>query len=114
MSRRGQWYRTFGRSRKEWPFGLIPLANGDLLLYGFSESLNGSGRNQYTIRVGSNGDVIWEYYVENADEEIVAEAIETSAGDLILVVIIEEDGKLVKLDQGGQMLWERQYELPGW
>jgi len=108
------WYRTYGRAYREWPYGMLQLSNGDLLIYGFSESVSGGGRNQYAVRVAADGDVIWEYLGDSSDEELVADAIETTQDDLVLAVIVAEDGKLVKLDADGSLQWEKRYELAGW
>jgi hypothetical protein len=108
------WYRTYGGERREWPYGMLPLLNGDLLIYGFTESLAGGERNQYALRVGWVGDVIWEYSVESPEEEFIIDALETPEGDLVLAVGVAEDGKMVKLDANGQVEWEKRYELAGW
>jgi len=108
------WFRTFGTVRREWPYGMRRLSNGDLLIYGFTEPLVGSGRNQYAIRVRPDGDVIWEYVGESIGEELVLDALETAEGDLVLAVAAEEDGKLVELDADGNVQWTNRYELAGW
>ena len=107
-------FQTFGRSRREWPFGMLQLSNGDLLIYGYTEAETGSGQEQYAIRVGPDGDVIWEYVGEGPEDELVIDAIETSEGDLVLAVVIGKDGKLVKLDANGEVQWIKRYELAGW
>jgi len=109
-----EWFQTYGRERREWPYGMIRLSNGDLLLYGFTESPDTNERDQYVIRAGPDGDIIWEYIVESSVEELVLDAIESGEGDLILAVGIEEDGKLVRLASDGSVLWTKRYELPGW
>jgi WD40 repeat protein len=108
------WFRTYGGAYREWPFGMLQLSNGDLLVYGFSEAERGSGRDQYAIRVRPDGDIIWEYVGENPEDELVIDAIETTEGDLILAVAIAEDGKLVKLDGNGNPQWMNRYERAGW
>jgi len=109
-----EWFQTYGRERREWPYGMIRLSNGDLLLYGFTESPDTNDRDQYVIRADPDGDIIWEYIVESSEEELVLDAIESIEGDLILAVGIEEDGKLVRLAPDGSLLWTKRYELPGW
>jgi len=109
-----EWYKTYGYTYREWPYGMLQLSNGDLLIYGFTESVTSRERNQYVLRVGKDGSVIWEYTVESPEEELVLDALETAEGALVLVVGIASDGKLVKLDANGQSLWEKRYELPGW
>ncbi|OGN95910.1 MAG: hypothetical protein A2Z77_04115 [Chloroflexi bacterium RBG_13_51_36] len=107
------WFQTYGGENREWPYGMLRLSNGDLLLYGFTEAPAGE-RDQYALRVDSGGDTIWEYTVESSQEELVADALETEEGNLVLAVIIEEDGKLVELDADGNVQWEQRYELDGW
>jgi len=109
-----EWFQTYGKERREWPYGMIRLSNGDLLLYGFTESPDTNDRDQYVIRADPDGDIIWEYIVESSEEELVLDVIESIEGDLILAVGIEEDGKLVRLAPDGSLLWTKRYELPGW
>jgi hypothetical protein len=108
------WFRTYGRARREWPYGMLRLSNGDLLIYGYTEPLVGSGRDQYAVRVEPDGDVIWEYVGESPEDELVMDALETMEGDLVFAVAIGEDGKLVKLDADGNVHWSNRYELAGW
>jgi hypothetical protein len=108
------WHRTYGRSRREWPYGMLKLSNGDLMMYGFTEGEDGDGRNQYAVRVVSNGDIVWEYIGDSQEDELVIDAIETEEGELVLAVIIEEDAALVKLDADGSLMWTERYELEGW
>jgi hypothetical protein len=107
------WFQTYGRANREWPYGMLPLSNGDFLLYGFTEEPAGE-RDQYALRVDSGGDTIWEYTVESSEEELVVNALETEEGNLVLAVIVEEDGKLVELNANGEVQWEKRYELDGW
>jgi hypothetical protein len=108
------WFREFGRVRREWPYGMLHLSNGDLLIYGFTEPLVGGGSDQYAIRVSPEGEVIWEYVGEGLGEELILDAIETAAGDLVLAVAVDEDGKLVKIDANGDVQWTNRFELAGW
>jgi len=108
-----EWVMTYGGPRREWPYGMISLANGDLLMYGFTTSV-GSARRQYAVRATPAGDVVWEYVAGEADEELILDALETPASELILCLCIDEDGGLVKLSPTGDVIWSRRYELAGW
>ena len=108
-----EWFKTYGGPGREWPYGMLYLSNGELLIYGFTES-NRGGRDEYVIRLSQDGDIIWEYTVENPEEELVLDALETPEGDLVLAVSVEEDGKLVKLEADGTIEWAHRYELAGW
>ena len=107
------WFQTYGGANREWPYGMLRLSNGDLLLYGFTEVSAGE-RDQYALRVDSGGGTIWEYTVGSSGEEFVIDALETEEGDLVLAVVVGEDGKLEKLDANGNLQWEKRYELDGW
>jgi hypothetical protein len=107
------WFKTYGGARREWPYGMLHLSNGDLLIHGFTESIGG-GRDEYAIRVAQDGDIIWEYTVESPGEELVLDALETPEGALVLVVSVDEDGGLVKLNADGGVEWSHRYELDGW
>lgn len=109
-----EWFQTYGKANREWPYGMIQLQNGDFLLHGLTESLGGGGRDQYALRVGRDGDLIWEYVSGGPEDEVVLDALETSDGDLILAVGVAQDGMLVKLDAEGNVIWENHYRLPGW
>jgi len=108
------WFKTYGGARREWPYGMLPLSNGDLLIYGFTEPEAVNDRDQYALRLGPDGQVVWEYTVLSPGEELVVDALETAEGDLVLAVIVVEDGELVKLDANGNVLWTQRYELAGW
>jgi dipeptidyl aminopeptidase/acylaminoacyl peptidase len=108
------WFKTYGGSGREWPYGLLRLSNGELLIYGFTEPGTGSDRDQYALRVGPDGEVIWEYTSASPGDQLVVDALETADGDLVLAVVAEEDGQLVKLDAGGNIRWTQRYELAGW
>ncbi len=108
-----EWFETYGGPRREWPFGMISLSNGDVLMYGFTTAEDGA-RRQYAVRSASDGSTVWEYVSGDAAEEIVLDALETTAGEIVLCLSIDEDGGLVKLDADGEVLWSRRFELAGW
>lgn len=109
-----EWYKTYGLENREWPYGIIPLTDENLLLYGFTESPGDGGRNQYAVCVASDGQVRWVYSSNALEEDFILDALETPEGDLILAVGVAQDGMLVKLDSYGQPIWEKRYQLAGW
>jgi len=108
-----KWCRMYGGPHREWPFGMISLSNGDVLMHGFTTEASGA-RQQYAVRAAPDGSTVWEYIRGDAAEEIVLDALETATGDIVLCVSIDEDGGLVKLDANGEVLWSHRYELAGW
>lgn len=108
-----EWFKTYGGTGREWPYGMLHLSNGDLLIYGLTES-SGGGRDEYALRVSQEGEIIWEYSEEKPGEAIVMDVLETPEGDLVLAVNVDEDGQLVKLSADGTFQWAHRYELTGW
>jgi hypothetical protein len=108
-----EWFKTFGGPGREWPYGMLRLSNGELLVYGFTET-NAGGRDNYAVRVSQDGNIIWEYREERPGEESVMDALETAEGGLVLAVSVDEDGQLLKLAADGNVQWMHRYELPGW
>ncbi len=107
------WTRTYGTSAREWPFGLLPLTNGDLLIYGRTES-NGGNEDAYALRVDPEGSVIWEYADHTTDDVLILDAVENASGQIILCTAVAEDGALTALDADGRHVWTQRYELDGW
>ncbi len=109
-----EWFRTYGGPLREWPFGMRQLSNGDLLMFGLTEA--DESRQQYAVRTRQDGEILWEYIGQRsrADEEIVLDAIDRGDDGILLIVNADEDAKLVSLDQGGDLLWEKRFEIPGW
>ena len=108
------WKRTYGTPLREWPFGMLPLADGDLLLYGRTQGEETNTEDQYAVRVSSQGEIVWEYNVPSRQNEIILDALETDVGDLVLCVSRGEDPMLVKLTATGGVVWQKHHELPGW
>jgi outer membrane protein assembly factor BamB len=108
-----EWYRTYGRENREWPYGMLSLAGGDLLVFGFSADAAG-GRHQYALRLHPDGEVVWEYVGEGSNDELLLGALEAADGTLVLAGSIAEDPVVVALTADGAVTWQRRYELPGW
>jgi outer membrane protein assembly factor BamB len=108
-----EWVEVYGGPRREWPYGMLPLAGGDFLLYGFTTA-ESEARRQYAVRVTSGGALVWEYVAGDADEELILDALQTASGEIVLCLSIDEDGGLVKLNEDGEVQWTHRYELAGW
>jgi outer membrane protein assembly factor BamB len=108
------WLKTYGTPFREWPFGMLALANGDALLFGRTQSQIEGPEDLYALRVTADGEVVWEYRVSRPASEIILDALETNGGDLVLCASSDEDPLLIKLTAEGGTVWEVRHELPGW
>ena len=107
------WSRTYGTPQREWPFGMLPLANGDLVLYGRTAP-EGGNEDAYALRVDPDGRIVWEYTEHTTDDVLILDALENAAGQIILCTSVAQDGALTALAADGREVWTRRYELDGW
>ncbi len=105
------WVHTYGSPQREWPFGMLVLSDGDLLLYGSSFQETGGREALYALRVTEDGSVMWEFINEDDEDLFISGAAETPQGNLILSIAGKRDGGIVKLTAEGEVIWRRTYEL---
>lgn len=123
------WFRTYGTREREWPFGMLSLAGGDLLMYGEIRSEGGGqgpdavrgeqahavrSEDPYAVRVDPEGNVVWEYTDRAGPDTFFLDAVETAAGQIILCTSVAQDGALTALNHDGSRAWTQRYELDGW
>jgi len=108
------WVETYGTTQREWPFGLLELSSGDVLLYGRTQDRANGPENLYALRVTTDGDVVWEFSLSTPASEMILDAVETEDGDIVLCVSRDQDPALVRLNAAGRILWNLRYDLPGW
>lgn len=108
-----EWFRTYGTAKREWPFGMLRLSDGDLLLYGRTESDAGI-EDAYAVRVDPTGATVWEYVDRTPEAVLILDALETRAGEIVLSMSVGEDPGVTFLSAEGRTLGKRRFELPGW
>jgi len=108
------WMKTYGSPWREWPYGMLELENGDLLLYGRTQSRRNGPEDRYAVRVTRSGAVVWEYAVARGRDEIVLDALELPTGEILLCLIRDQDPLLIQLDENGEEQWLVHHRLPGW
>jgi len=108
------WMETYGSPWREWPYGMLELRNGDLLLYGRTQSRRNGPEDRYAVRVNRSGDVVWEYRVASGRDEIILDAVELPSGEIVLCLVRDRDPLLVQLDSSGEEEWLVHHSLSGW
>lgn len=105
------WVHTYGGPKREWPFGMLVLADGELLIYGSTIAEAGGREAPYALRVAADGEVLWEFADATDEDRFISGAAETPQRDLVLCMAGVENGGLMKLTADGQVLWSRMYDL---
>lgn len=115
-----QWTNNYGGSGAEWAYSVKQTSDDGYILGGFSTSF-GNGRQGYIIKTNSAGAVQWSTVTgsttDNANDEIwtirptstgyIAVGISSGFGDPANGVY------LVKLDNSGGIVWEKNENLGG-
>ena len=86
--------QTVELSQDAWIDGLVTLADGTLLVYGYAQSADGllaglevEGKTPFALRMDGHGEVLWRTALEL--QGCVTAAMELYGGDILL--LIEED-----------------------
>lgn len=122
-----QWRKYFGGSNNDRSYGLVSSSDGGFIMAGFSESddmdiANTKGSYDYwVVKVDGNGNLLWEKSFGGSGID-VAYDIERTNDDAYMVVghsfstdldVSENHGEsdvwLIKIDNDGEMLWEKTY-----
>ncbi len=122
-----EWQKSFGGSLEDWSRSIEQTNDGGYIAAGTSQSIDGdvTANNGYfdfwVVKVDASGNLEWQKALGGSDSDwawsvqqtndnnyIVAGFSESSDGD----VSISYGGKdcwIVKLDQSGNILWEKSY-----
>lgn len=131
------WEKSFGFSGHDHAYNIIATRDGGLLFNGFLDVTSSAGqgtsfqKNANSARHGVGefwvhkinlaGDIEWRQYFGGTNNDRSYDAVQTSAGDYIIVGTSESDDVditnphggydiwVIKLNQSGQVIWERSF-----
>lgn len=111
-----QWSETYGTSSDEGGMGIIKLGSGSYLLTGSGANPTSSGSFGRIYQIDSNGNLGWSntYSYSNNTSNNFWKSIELPDGSLLSVGATGGTGSagwLVKTNEMGEELWQREYDL---
>lgn len=119
------WQKTYGGSNIDIGTGIIELANGDLILSGYTASLDGDISTQHgnfdawIIRTNSSGTILWEKTIGGSLVDLCYAMIKSNDGGILIGggtysndgdisgAHGDQDFWLCKLDANGNIIWEK-------
>lgn len=122
-----EWRSYFGGSNNDRAFGVVPSDDGGFVMAGFAESndfdvKNNSGSYDFwAVKINRNGDFVWEQAYGGTGIDRSYSIVNTSDGGYAITGqtlsadgdIAKNNGEsdiwLVKLDDSGNLLWERSF-----
>jgi hypothetical protein len=110
-----QWNMTFGGTEDERARGIIETADNGFLLTGWSGSYGAGGLDYWLVKTDPNGNHEWNQTYGGTDTERAIATISTNDGGYITAGNTasfgqgETDFYLVKIDNSGNMAWNKTY-----
>lgn len=86
------WQKTIGGTQDDYMSGVKELSNGDILIYGFSNSQNNGNKQSAThgdndywlIRMSNSGAILWDKSYGGSNVDNASNVIELNSGNLIV------------------------------
>lgn len=109
------WDRTFGGSQWEIGFDVTVLADGDLVVAGFTESFGAGGVDGLVLRYDHAGTLRWNKTFGGSETDQLFSVVAAPCGGLLVTGFTTSkeagnaDAWLIRLDESGNVLWEQTY-----
>ena len=131
------WEKSFGFSGHDHAYNIIATQDGGLLFNGFLDVTSSAGQGTsfqknansarhgvgefWVHKINLSGEIEWRQYFGGTNNDRSYDAVQTTAGDFIIVGTSESDDVdisqprggydvwVIKLNQNGQMIWERSF-----
>lgn len=128
-----EWEKSFGGIVEDIPLDMIATSDGNFIIGGTAQSGSGDnttnqgGYDFWLLKIDSEGEVIWREIYGGNNTDHLESLIETSDGSIVCVGWSEstsggdvsenygfQDVWVVKTDEMGQLLWERNFGGSSW
>jgi len=109
------WDKTFGGSGYDWANDIIQTTDSGYAIAGFTSSKGAGKFDVWVIKLDQEGNMLWNKTFGGSEDEWAGPIIQTIDGDYIVAGSTQSkgDGKLdvwlVKLDHGGNILWDKTF-----
>ena len=109
------WDRTYGGSANDWAESLIQTTDGGYAVAGFISSKGAGEKVFWVIKLGNKGNMIWDRTYGGKYDDWAFSIIQTTDGGYAVAGITFSKGAgngdfwVIKLDNKGNMIWDRTY-----
>lgn len=113
------WSKAFGGTGYDGLHCVIESTDGGYLLVGFTESFGSGGKDVYLVKTDADGNEQWTKTYGESLQDVGYAACEASGGYVICGYIDgpsawnKGDAWILKIDENGDLLWDKQYGGPG-
>jgi hypothetical protein len=114
------WKRVYGGNGVEQVWAVEALADGGFVVLGSTGSFGAASSDVYLLRLDEGGERIWSRILGTPLVDDGRGVVEMGNGDLVIAGLTNGgdqggyDGLVMRLDQNGELLWQRTYGTPDW
>lgn len=112
------WERTLGGAGHDIACSVIQTSDGGYAVAGYSSSAGAGKSDILVVKLDNAGSISWQKTYGTADDDASCLIRQLPDSGYILAGKIQADGDepaamLLKLDAGGDVLWQKRYDGPG-
>ena len=109
------WAQTYGGTRADFGHGLTTAVDGGYILAGRTASYGAGFYDAYIVKIDTDGNFVWDNTFGSASDDYAYSVTNAMDGTYMLSGFTEVspsrkyDAYVVKVDPGGNRIWERTY-----
>lgn len=106
---------TFGGSRRDRGINLVQASDGGFAIIGYTSSFGAQREDIYLVRIDGRGELLWSKTYGGASNDNGWAILETADQGFVILGFTDSFGAgemdiyLLRVDQAGQLLWERTF-----
>ena len=114
-----EWQRTYGGSEDDEAFSIQQAADGGYIVAGYTSSFGAGKKDVWILKLDKDGGVMWQKAYGGGGDDAAYSVQTTSEGGSILAGSTDSFGKgkkdmwVLKLDEGGNVVWQKTYGNTG-
>lgn len=115
-----EWERFYGGSKKDYAYDIVQTTDHGLVFCGYQSKRAGAYMSFWVAKVDSAGNDIWDYVVPFHKWDVATSVVEGLDGFIYVAgytrstSVIDYDIAIAKLDQEGNIIWQKTISWGRW
>jgi uncharacterized delta-60 repeat protein len=109
------WAKTYGGGYGDWAFSIQQTSDGGYIVAGYTYSFGAGNSDFWVLKLNASGDVVWQKTYGGGGNDGAYSIQQTSDGGYIVAGYTSSFGAggsdfwVLKLDAGGDVVWQKTY-----
>ncbi len=115
-----EWDKTFGGSDDDCAYSIIQTEDESYVISGYTWSKGVGKADAWVIKLNNKGNMVWNKTFGGYDDDIARSIIQTEDGDYVIVGETQSKGAgewdawIIKIDEQGNMEWDKTIGGSSW